>query len=80
MLEQWEKKKKDEFDSVWVEGVVEEVLLNIMFCVKFDMGYDILVYISGKMWIYYICILFGDCVVLEISFYDILCGCIVYCC
>lgn len=69
--------KKD--GVIEIEGVIFEVLFNVMFCVEFSNGYKVFVMIFGKMWQNYICIIFEDCVVVEFSFYDLICGCIVYC-
>lgn len=49
-----------------------------MFCVKLENGFYILVYVLGKIWRNYIWILFGDKVVVELSLYDLIRGCIIY--
>lgn len=68
--------KKD--GVIEVEGCVVEFLFNVMFCIELENGYKVFVYISGKMCQYYICILFEDWVVVELLFYDLFWGCIVY--
>lgn len=50
-----------------------------MFCVEFENGYVVIVYIFGKMCKNYICILIGDKVIVEMIFYDLFKGCIVFC-
>lgn len=49
-----------------------------MFCVKLENGFFVLVYILGKIWRNYIWILLGDCVVVELSLYDLIWGWIIY--
>jgi translation initiation factor IF-1 len=65
-------------EAIEVEGVVEEALPNAMFQVKLDNGYKVLGHISGKMRKYYIRILPGDRVKLELSPYDLTRGRITY--
>ena len=65
-------------DSITAEGVVIESLPNAMFRVKLDNDYIILAHISGKMRMYFIKILPGDRVTVEISVYDISKGRITY--
>ncbi len=60
------------------EGIVEEALPNAMFRVKLENNHVLLAHISGKMRKYYIRILTGDKVKLEISPYDLTKGRIVY--
>lgn len=50
-----------------------------MFKVELENGYEILVYVSGKIRMNYICILFGDKVIVEMFLYDLICGRIIYC-
>jgi translation initiation factor IF-1 len=67
--------------AIETEGVVVASLPNAMFRVEVDMGGDkhnILCTISGKMRKYYIRILPGDEVLVEISPYDLTRGRIVY--
>jgi len=65
-------------DTIQVEGVVLEALPNTTFTVELDNGHQILAYVSGRMRKYYIRILPGDRVTVEISPYDLTKGRIVY--
>jgi translation initiation factor IF-1 len=67
-----------EEDKIRVEGEVIEALPGTQFRVKLDNGHEILAYLSGKMRRYYIRILLGDRVSLEMSPYDLSRGRIVY--
>lgn len=60
--------KKD--DKIEVEGTVVEALPNTQFIVELDNGHRILAYLSGKMRKFYIRILLGDRVKVEMSMYD----------
>jgi len=60
------------------EGVVTEALPNAQFRVELDNGHEILGLLSGKMRKYYIRILPGDRVDVEMSPYDLTKGRIVY--
>ena len=64
--------------KVEVEGTVVEALPNTQFRVELDNGHRVLAYISGKMRRYYIRILLGDRVRVELSPYDLMRGRIVY--
>ncbi len=64
--------------KVVVEGTVVEALPNTQFRVELDNGHEVLAYISGKMRKYYIRILLGDRVRVELSPYDLTRGRIVY--
>jgi translation initiation factor IF-1 len=68
--------KKDE--KIELEGTVVEALPNTMFRVELDNGHEVLAYLSGKMRKYYIRILLGDRVKVEISPYDLTRGRITY--
>ena len=57
-------------DKIEVEGKVVEALPNTQFLVELDNGHRILAYLSGKMRKYYIRILLGDRVTVEMSVYD----------
>ncbi|TET52278.1 MAG: translation initiation factor IF-1 [Anaerolineales bacterium] len=61
-----------------VEGTVVEALPATQFKVRLDNGHEVLAYLSGKMRKYYIRILLGDRVRLELSAYDPNRGRIVY--
>ncbi len=67
-----------EEDIIQVEGVVVEALPGTQFRVKLDNGVVILAYLSGKMRKFYIRILLGDRVKLEMSPYDLTRGRITY--
>ncbi len=68
--------KKEE--AIQVEGTVIEPLPNAMFRVKLQNDHMVLAHISGKMRKYYIRILPGDRVTLEMSPYDLTKGRITY--
>ena len=53
------------------DGVVTEALSNAMFRVKLDNGHIVTALISGKMRMFYIRLLPGDKVKLEMSPYDL---------
>jgi translation initiation factor IF-1 len=67
-----------EEDKIQVEGTVVEALPGTQFKVRLDNGHDVLAYLSGKMRKYYIRILLGDRVRVEMSPYDLTRGRIVY--
>jgi translation initiation factor IF-1 len=58
-------------EKIAVEGTIVEALPNTMFKVKLDNGHQVLGYLSGKMRRYYIRILLGDRVKVELSPYDL---------
>ena len=68
---------KDE-DKITVEGTVIEALPGTQFRVKLENDHEVLAYLSGKMRKYYIRILLGDQVRVEMSPYDLDRGRIVY--
>jgi translation initiation factor IF-1 len=61
-----------------VEGTITETLPNAMFRVQTDEGHKILAHISGKMRMYFIRILPGDRVRVELTPYDLTRGRITY--
>jgi len=65
-------------DKIEVEGTIVEALPNTQFTVKLDNGHQVLAYLSGRMRKYYIRILLGDRVRVEISPYDMTRGRITY--
>ena len=65
-------------EAIEVEGIVIEPLPNAMFKVELDNGHVVLAHISGKMRKYYIRILPGDRVTVELSPYDLTRGRITY--
>jgi len=68
---------KDE-GKIQVEGLVIEALPGTQFKVQLENGHEVLAYLSGKMRKYYIRILLGDRVRVEMSPYDLTRGRIVY--
>ena len=65
-------------EGVPVEGTVVESLPNAMFRVKLENDHTVLAHISGKMRMYFIKILPGDKVTVELSPYDLTRGRITY--
>ena len=65
-------------DKIQVEGTVVEALPGTQFKVRLESGHEVLAYLSGKMRKYYIRILLGDKVRVEMSPYDLTRGRIVY--
>lgn len=64
--------------AVEVEGVVTEALPNASFRVQMEGGHLVLAHVSGKMRKYFIRILPGDRVKMELSPYDLARGRITY--
>jgi translation initiation factor IF-1 len=64
--------------KIQVEGQIIEALPGTQFRVRLDNGHEVLAYLSGKMRKYYIRILLGDRVRVEMSPYDLTRGRIVY--
>ena len=58
-------------EKIKVEGQVIEALPGTQFRVELDNGHEVLAYLSGKMRKYYIRILLGDRVSVEMSPYDL---------
>jgi translation initiation factor IF-1 len=65
-------------EKLTLEGKVIEALPNTTFRVKLENNYEVLAYLSGKMRKYYIRVLLGDRVRVELSPYDLTRGRIVY--
>lgn len=65
-------------EPIIVEGTVVEPLPNAMFRVELPNGHQVLAHISGKMRMFYIKILPGDKVTVELSPYDLTRGRITY--
>lgn len=65
-------------EKIQVEGLVIEALPGTQFRVRLDNNHEILAYLSGKMRKYYIRILLGDRVKVEMSPYDLSRGRITY--
>jgi len=60
-----------------LDGMVKEALPNAMFRVEVEGGHEVLAHVSGKMRMFYIRLLPGDKVALELSPYDLTRGRIV---
>jgi translation initiation factor IF-1 len=69
---------KQEGSKLEFEGEVVEALPNANFKVKLDNNHEVRAYLSGKMRKYYIRILLGDRVRVELSEYDVNLGRITY--
>ncbi|MBE0618073.1 MAG: translation initiation factor IF-1 [Proteobacteria bacterium] len=65
-------------EAIEVEGTVLEPLPNAMFRVELDNGHRVLAHVSGKMRKFFIRILPGDRVTVELSPYDLTRGRITY--
>ncbi len=62
---------KEKEGKIRMEGTVVEALPGTQFRVKLENGHEVLAYLSGKMRKYYIRILLGDRVSVEMSPYDL---------
>lgn len=65
-------------DKIQLDGMIVEALPGTQFKVELDNGHHVLAYLSGKMRKFYIRILLGDRVRVEVSPYDLTRGRIVY--
>ncbi|MBM43836.1 MAG: translation initiation factor IF-1 [Phycisphaerae bacterium] len=65
-------------EKITLEAVVKEALPDTRFMVELENGQEILAYISGRMRKFYIRILPGDKVKVELSPYDMTKGRIIY--
>ena len=65
-------------EAITLEGTVVEALPNARFKIEVDGGHHVLAHVSGKMRKYYIRILPGDRVTVEVSPYDLTRGRITY--
>ena len=77
----WRSEPMAKTDAIEVEGTVTAALPNAMFRVEIEAGDEkhfVLCTISGKMRKYYIRILPGDRVLVEVSPYDLNRGRIIY--
>jgi translation initiation factor IF-1 len=72
------KRVKPSQEKIETEGVVVEALPGTQFRVRLDNGHEVLAYPSGRLRKYYIRILLGDRVRLELSPYDLTRGRITY--
>jgi translation initiation factor IF-1 len=69
---------KQSKQKIEMMGTVTEALPGTQFKVRLENGHEILAYLCGKMRKYYIRILLGDRVKVEVSPYDLTRGRIVY--
>ena len=65
-------------EAIVLEGKIVDTLPNAMFRVELENGHNVLAYLSGKMRKYYIRVLLGDRVKVEMSPYDLTRGRITY--
>lgn len=65
-------------ERIELEGTVVEALPNTQFIVELENGHKVLAYLSGKMRKFYIRILLGDKVKVEMTPYDMTKGRITY--
>jgi len=65
-------------EKIVVEGQVVEAMPSTNFRVQLDSGHTVLAYLSGRLRKYYIRILLGDRVKVELSPYDLTRGRIIY--
>jgi translation initiation factor IF-1 len=72
------RQAKPSKQKIEMMGTIEEALKGTQFMVRLDNGHEVLAYLCGKMRKYYIRILLGDRVKVEISPYDLTRGRIVY--
>lgn len=65
-------------EGIELEGTVTEVLPNATFRVELENGHQVLAYLSGRMRQFYIRVLVGDKVKVEMSPYDLTRGRVTY--
>jgi translation initiation factor IF-1 len=65
-------------EKLVLDGKIIEALPNTSFKVELENGHEILAYLSGKMRKFYIRVLLGDRVKVELSPYDLERGRIIY--
>ena len=65
-------------ETITLDGKFVDALPNAMFRVELENGHTVLAYLSGKMRKYYIRVLLGDRVKVEMSPYDLTRGRITY--
>ena len=58
-------------DNIELDGTITQALSNAMFRVELENGHEVVAHISGKMRKYYIKLLTGDKVKIEMSPYDL---------
>ena len=64
------RENKPSKNVIRVEGIVEEAIPGTSFRVRTSDGKEVLAHLSGKMRMYYIKILPGDRVTMEMTLYD----------
>ena len=64
--------------NIELDGTITQALSNAMFRVELENGHEVVAHISGKMRMFYIKILPGDRVRVEMSPYDLTKGRIIY--
>tara|TARA_B100001758_G_C18409662_1_gene614716 strand:+ start:2258 stop:2473 length:216 start_codon:yes stop_codon:yes gene_type:complete len=64
--------------NIELDGTIKQALSNAMFRVELENGHEVIAHISGKMRKFYIKLLPGDKVKLEMSPYDLSKGRITY--
>jgi translation initiation factor IF-1 len=69
---------KESDEKIELQGTVVDCLPGTQFKVELDNGHQVLAYLSGKMRRYYIRVLLGDRVMVELSPYDLTKGRITY--
>jgi translation initiation factor IF-1 len=69
---------KETKEKLELRGTVVDCLPGTQFRVELDNGHEVLAYLSGKMRKYYIRVLLGDRVLVELSPYDLTRGRITY--
>ncbi len=69
---------KESKDKIELQGTIVECLPSTQFKVRLDNDHDVMAYLSGKMRKYYIRVLLGDRVMVELSPYDLTKGRITY--
>ena len=65
-------------DNIELDGIIKQALSNAMFRVELENGHEVIAHISGKMRKFYIKLLPGDKVKMEMSPYDLTKGRITY--
>lgn len=69
---------KESKDKIELQGTIVECLPSTQFRIRLDNDHEVLAYLSGKMRKYYIRVLTGDRVMVELSPYDLTRGRITY--
>ena len=69
---------KQKEEGILVDGTVLEALRNSMFRVRLETGHEILAHVSGKIRKFFIRVLPGDTVTVELSPYDLTRGRIIH--